>query len=52
MNALIMQDQAILQVLELIEKDASTVQPLKTKSMLRKDILVSPLKKEKSMAAS
>ena len=48
---LMIQDQAILRVLELIEKDASTVQPLKTKSILRKDILVSPLKKEKDNMA-
>ena len=37
-------DQVIMKVLELLEKDASTVQPLRTKSMLRKDVLFSPRK--------
>ena len=35
-------DQIVLKVLEMIEKDASTVQPLPQKAQLRKDILINP----------
>ena len=35
-------DQIALKVLEMIEKDASTVQPLPQKALLRRDMLFNP----------
>jgi len=44
-------DQAILKTLELVEKDASTVQPIQSRNRLRKDLLFNPKPRDDQKSA-